>query len=264
MKHKISQGAQFKKLCHKDLRMTCGNYAYHFFNQGFEGKYQQQYIALTLSMLASTNDEIKKQAAIQIYARWFFNGLFEEQLNAVLQGDNILKEGCVSVISQFLREDKYNDKIDKIEHAYQLLINDDNDEILRKLAICLRYENYWLKPNADKLISLFILSKAALHCLFSLFYSLKEYPGNLSNFSDPILQLVENITGNYNANNQPSGIDLEESSLLAVLQRLYDEATEDMDKEAINTCLDIWDKLLQSDIYSAMEAIDKLDGSLLS
>ena len=255
---------KFIELCHKDLRMTCGNYAYHFFNRGFEGKYQQQYIALTLSMLASTYDEVKKQAAIQIYARWFFNGLFEEQLSAVLQGDNILKEGCVSVISQFLREDKYNDKIDKIEHAYQLLINDDNDEILRKLVICLRYENYWLKPNTNKLISLFIVSKAALHCLSELFESLEEYPGNLSNFSDPILQLVENITGNYNANNQSSGIDLEESSLLAVLQRLYDEATEDMDKEAINICLDIWDKLLQSDIYSAMEAIDRLDGGLLS
>lgn len=255
---------KFIELCHKDLRMTCGNYAYHFFNQGFEGKYQQQYIALTLSMLASTNDEIKKQAAIQIYARWFFNGLFEEQLNAVLQGDNILKEGCVSVISQFLREDKYNDKIDKIEHAYQLLINDDNDEILRKLAICLRHENYWLKPNADKLFSLFIVSKAALKCLIMLFDSLKKYPGNLSNFSVPILQLVENITGNYNKNNQPSIIGLEGSGLLAVLQRLYDEATEDMDKEAINTCLDIWDKLLQSDIYSAMEAIDRLDGGLLS
>lgn len=264
MKHKISQGAQFKKLCHKDLRMTCGNYAYHFFNQGFEGKYQQQYIALTLSMLASTNDEIKKQAAIQIYVRWFFNGLFEEQLNAVLQGDNILKEGCVSVISEFLREDKYNDKIDKIEHAYQLLINDDDKEIVRKLGTCVMYKNYWLKPNVDKLFSLFVVSKAAVHCLSELFESLEEYPGNLSNLSDPILQLVENITGNYNENNQPSRMGRLELSLLAVLQRLYDEATEDMDKEAINTCLDIWDKLLQSDIYSAMEAIDRLDGGLLS
>ena len=255
---------KFIELCHKDLRMTCGIYAYHFFNQGFEGKYQQQYIALTLSMLASTNDEIKKQAAKQIYARWFYNGLFEEQLNVVLQGDNILKEGCVSVISQLLRDDKYNDKIDKIEHAYQLLINDDNDEILNKLGVCVTDENYWLKPNADKLFSLFVASKAAVYCLFELFYSLKKYPGNLSNLSDPILQLVENITGNYNENDQPSGIALAESSLLAVLQRLYDEATEDMDKEAINTCLDIWDKLLQSDIYSAMIAIDKLDGSLLN
>ena len=255
---------KFIEFCYKDLRMTCVNDAYHFFNQGFEGKYQQQYIALTLSMLASTNDEVKKQAAIQIYARWFFYGLFEEQLNEVLQGDNILKEGCVSVICEFLREDKYNDKIDKIEHAYQLLINDDDKEIVRKLGTCVMYENYWLKPNVDKLFSLFVGSKAAVHCLFNLFYSLKEYPGNLSNFSAPILQLIENITGNYNKNNQPSGIVLEGSGLLTVLQRIYDEATEDMDKEAINTCLDIWDKLLQSDIYSAMIAIDKLDGGLLS
>ncbi|AZS51040.1 hypothetical protein DM558_09750 [Entomomonas moraniae] len=255
---------KFIELCHKDPRMTRGFNAYRFFNQGFEKKHQQQYVDLVLSMLTSTYDEIKKQAAKQIYARWFFNGLFEEQLNTVLQGDNILKEGCASVISQFLQEDKYHDKIYKIEYAYQLLINDDNDEILRKVGICVGHENYWLKPNADKLFSLFVTSKAAVYCLFQLFDSLEKYPRSLSNLSDPILQLVENITGNYNANNQPLRIDVQESSLLAVLQRLYDEATEDMDKEAINTCLDIWDKLLQSDMYSAINAINKLDDSLLS
>lgn len=255
---------KFIELCHKDLRMTCGHDAYHFFNQGFEGKHQSQYVNLVLSMLTSAYDEVKKQAAIQIYARWFFNDLFEEQLNTVLQGDSILKEGCVSVICQFLREDTYNDKIGKIEYAYQLLINDDNEEILRNIGACVMHENYWLKPNADKLFNLFITSKAAIHCLYLLFNTLEKYPRSLSNLSNSILQLVNNITGNYNVNDQSLRMDVQESSLLAVLQKLYDEATEDEDHEAINTCLDIWDRLLQSEMYSAINAINKLDGSLLS
>lgn len=255
---------KFIELCHKDLRMTCGYGAHHFFNQGFDGKHQAQYIDLVLSMLTSTYDEVKKEAAKQIYARWFFNTLFEEQLNMVLQGDNILKQGCASVVCQFLREDKYHDKIGKIEPAYQLLINDDNDEILKKMGTCVRNENYWSKPNVDKLFNLLVTSKAAIHCLYLLFNTLEKYPRSLSNLSYPILQLVNNITANYNVNDQSLRVEVQESSLLAVLQRLYDEATEDQDKEALNTCLDIWDILLQSEMYSAIKAINKLDKSLLS
>lgn len=255
---------KFIELCYQDLRMTCGHGAYHFFNQGFEGKYQSQYIDLVLSMLTSSYDEVRKQAATQIYARWFFNDLFEEQLNTIYQGDNILKQGYASVVCQFLKEDKYNDKIDRIEHAYQLLINDDNDEILREIGVCIGYESYWLKPNADKLFNLFVTSKAVKHSLYQLFDSLEKYPQNLSNLSDTILRLIKNITGNYSVNDQPLRMDVQESSLLAVLQKLYDEATEDQDKEALNICLDIWDTLLQSEMYSAIGAINILDGGLLS
>ncbi|MEQ5758841.1 hypothetical protein ABN351_05030 [Proteus mirabilis] len=255
---------KFIELCYQDLRMTCGDGAYHFFNQGFEGKHQSQYIDLVLSMLTSSYDEVRKQAATQIYARWFFNDLFEEQLNTIYQGDNILKQGYASVVCQFLQEDKYNDKIDRIEYAYQLLINDDNDEILREIGVCIGYESYWLKPNADKLFNLFVTSKAVKHSLYQLFDSLEKYPKNLSNLSDPILRLIKNITGNYSVNDQPLRMDVQESSLLAVLQKLYDEATEDQDKEALNICLDIWDTLLQSEMYSAIGAINILDGGLLS
>lgn len=255
---------KFIELCHKDLRMTCGCDAYHFFNQGFEGKHQSQYIGLVLAMLTSTYDEVKKEAAKQIYARWFFNDLFKEQLHMVVQGDSILKSGCASVVCQFLRENKYYEKIDKIEHAYQLLLNDNDEKILKKIGSCVVHEHYWSKPNANKLFDLFVMSKAATRCLFELFYWLKKSPKSLPNLIPPILQLVKNITTNCNINNHPLRMEVQDSSLLAVLQRLYDEASEEQDKEAINTCLDIWDILLQSEIYSAVNAISKLDKGLLS
>ena len=48
------------------------------------------------------------------------------------------------------------------------------------------------------------------------------------------------------------------------LKRLYDEAVEDENGTAINTCLDIWDTLLKSDIYSAKNAMDQLNTGLLN
>jgi hypothetical protein len=252
---------KFIELCQKDLRMTCGDGAYHFFNQGFEGKHQSQYIDLVLTMLTSSYDDIKKEAARQIYARWFFNDLFKEQLNMVIQGDIALRTGCTSVVCQLLREDKYHEKIGKIENTYQLLLNDNNEKILKEIGGCVTYENYWLKPNLKKLFSLFVTSKAALHCLYQLFHRLEQLPINLSELSTPILRLIENIIENIS--DQQLRVSIHESSLLKILQRIYDEASEEKDKEAINTCLDIWDTLLQSEIYSAINAIKQLDEGLL-
>ena len=57
---------------------------------------------------------------------------------------------------------------------------------------------------------------------------------------------------------------IRESSLIKILQRLYDEATDDENNAAVNTCLDIWDKLLRSEVYSAINASKELEGGLLS
>ena len=42
------------------------------------------------------------------------------------------------------------------------------------------------------------------------------------------------------------------------------ESTEDEDTTAINICLDIWDKLLNSQVLSASNASEKIGGGLLN
>ncbi|MBA6254342.1 MULTISPECIES: hypothetical protein [unclassified Colwellia] len=60
--------------------MTCGHGVHYFFNKGFEGKYQQKFVSLVMRMLDYPLDEVKKEAARQVYARWFFNKLFEDKI----------------------------------------------------------------------------------------------------------------------------------------------------------------------------------------
>lgn len=250
---------KFIELCHKDLRMTCANDAYLFFNQGFEIKYESQYIDLVIEMANSHIDEVKELAGIQIYARWFFNDLFIEQQQYLLQ-DAILKKGCVSMLCQLLRRDNYNDKIHKIEKTYQVLLNDDDINILKRVGSCINDENYWGKPNIDKLFNLFISSKATIYCFEDLVYYLNKTPKSLISFGQPIFKLLETIIQHYDKTN----FYLNEDRLVNFLQRLYDEALEDEDYNTINTCLDIWDSLLKSDIPSVNSAMDKLDTGLLS
>jgi hypothetical protein len=58
-------------------------------------------------------------------------------------------------------------------------------------------------------------------------------------------------------------MNIRDSELIKVLQRLYEEAADDDDDDAINQCLDIWDYLLNAQIYSAIDATAKLDNGML-
>jgi hypothetical protein len=59
-------------------------------------------------------------------------------------------------------------------------------------------------------------------------------------------------------------VKIQESDLIKVLQRLYEEAADDEDDEAINQCLDIWDYLLKAQVYSAIGATAKLNSGMLN
>ena len=250
---------KFIKLCNKDLRMTCAYGKFQFFNQGFETKYQSHYIDLIIKMVNSHIDEVKELAGEQIYARWFFNDLFIEQQQYLLQ-DTILKKGCASMLCQLLRQDNYNDKIHKIENVYQVLLNDDDINILKRLGDCINDESYWKKPNSNKLFELFITSKAAIYCFKDLVDYLNKTPKSLLSFGQPIFKLLEAIVSHYDKTN----FYFSERRLVDFLKRLYDEAVEDENGTAINTCLDIWDKLLKSDFFFTKDAIDQLNTGLLN
>lgn len=258
--------SKFIELCTDDIRISGGYGANHFFNQGFESDYVNEYIELVLRMLNSQYADIRKEAARQIYARWFFNDLFEKELAFVLKGDKELRSGCASVLSQFLREDKYYDRIGKIESSYIMLLNDEDSDILQQVGRCVQYDSYWEKHNSTVLFNEFVKSKAARYCIYDLFRKLKSFPGMLVDMSDSLLALVKNIVevDKHDELFKHRHMHIRESSLLSVLQRLYDEASEDEDDEAISTCLDIWDELLNSEIYTAMSAVKELDNGLLS
>ena len=254
---------KFIELCHKDLRMVCAKDAYQFFNQGFETKYQSQYIDLVLKMLDSFSEDIRLEAGIEIYARWFYNDLFVEQQQVLFQ-DYALKTGCAIVVCGLLKGKNYNDKINKIENTYQVLLNDDDKSIIKMVGDCINNENYWEKPNCEKLFDLFITSKAAIYCFADLVDYLNKTPKSLLDFGQPILRLTKEFVMHYEKNKASTGFYFNERRLVDFLKRLYDEAVEDENSTAINTYLDIWDSLLKSDILSVNSAMDQFNTGLLN
>lgn len=249
-------------LCQKNIIFSCSPEANYFFNSGFGGPYEYLYIELVLNMPNSDKSEVRMQAAKQIYARWFFGNLFTDELQQVLNGDDVLKNGCTDFIIQILVNDKYTDKIEKIEFAYEKLLNDENIEIVKKLGRCITSKNYWTKSNFQKLFSIFVNSRAAIYCINEFCWTINNYPAKLTDLCPLLLILVENINRRYQSEVFRDSWQ-DESNLITAIQRIYDEAIEDEDKETMNICLDICDELFKLRPYTALKITKSLDNDVL-
>jgi hypothetical protein len=256
---------KFLTLCNKDLRMTCIIGNHYFFNDGFseDSEVREHYIDLVVKMKCSDFDEVLKEAGRQITARWFFYGLFDEEISAIAQWALPLKSGAASVMSQFLTEARYNAYIKKLLPLYETLTNDENKQILEKIGRSVSNKNYWTRIDADAFFSVLANSRAAIYSLWQIFHYLDENKINLVGISNELLQLVKNVVNSDVADKSQRTMNIRDSELIKVLQRLYEEAADDEDDDAINQCLDIWDYLLSAQIYSAIDATAKLDNGML-
>lgn len=257
---------KFLALCNKDLRMSCIRGNHYFFNDGFteESSFREQYLNLILRMKYSSFDEVKKEAGRQIVARWFFYELFSEEIPTINEWDSPLKSGATSVISQFLTESRYNATIRKLLPLYEILSNTDDKHILEKIGRSVSNKNYWTRTDAESFFSVLANSNAALYNLWQIFHYLDENKVNLVGISNELLQLVKIIVNSDAVDKSQRAMNIRDSDLIKVLQRLYEEAADDEDDEAINHCLDIWDHLLEAQVYSAIDATAKLDSGMLN
>ncbi|OEC51500.1 MULTISPECIES: ATP-binding protein [unclassified Aeromonas] len=256
---------KFLALCNKDLRMSCIRGNHYFFNDGFteDSSFREQYLNLTLRMKCSPFDEVKKEAGRQIAARWFFYELFSEQIHTLKKWDTQLKSGATSVISQFLTESRYNSTIKKLLPLYEVLSNDDDKLILEKIGRSVSNKNYWSRTDTAAFFSVLANAKAALYNLWQIFHYLDENKVNLVSISNELLQLVKNIVNSDAIDKNQRAMNIRDSDLIKVLQRLYEEAGDDENDEVINQCLDIWDLLLKNQVYSAINATTKLSTGML-
>ncbi|HCG7138054.1 TPA: hypothetical protein NJ357_005036 [Vibrio parahaemolyticus] len=256
---------KFLALCNKDLRMSCIRGNHYFFNDGFteDSSFREQYLSLILRMKCSPFDEVKKEAGREITARWFFYDLFNVEISTVKEWDTPLKSGATSVISQFLTESRHNAIIRKLLPLYDILTNDDDKLILEKIGRSVSNKNYWTRTDSELFFSVLANSKAALYNLWKIFHYLDENKVNLVGISDELLQLVKNIVNSDAVDKSQSAMNIRDSDLIKVLQRLYEEAADDEDDEVINQCLDIWDLLLKNQVYSAIDATTKLNAGML-
>ncbi|MBV7434395.1 hypothetical protein KRX19_05070 [Cardiobacteriaceae bacterium TAE3-ERU3] len=253
---------KFLDISHTDLRFTCAYEAYHFFNCAFDSQYKDDYIQLVKKMLVSDYDEVRQEAGRQIFARWYFNELFDDLFPALLETkatDKYIRIGFAEVLKQFLTEDKHGHLEYKLLEPYQLILNDKDSDVSNEVQQCIESENFWKKQNTKMLVDYFIQSIDGKTNISHFLYSLKSRPyiyPYKTQLLDIFSKLVEKARDEYEFS-QRAHI----SSMMSVLQRIYDEAVDDEDEDILNQCLNVWDDIFASNIHISHQKVLR-DGML--
>ncbi|MFH3940232.1 hypothetical protein ACJBLD_09525 [Acinetobacter nosocomialis] len=252
---------KFIELCKKDLRNTLSNGYYYYFNNAFDSEFKDSFVVLVQTMLDSPYQDVRKEAHEQIFARWLFNGLFEEELQQGLKSKN--QESFfsyASVINQLLGDDTKGYDHSKMKQTFEILVNSENEEILKNMG---RFFNqkFWSKTYAREFFEIYVHSKALAHNVYNVLHSIEQNSISMMQYSSLIVLLIKNI---FTLKTQDLMITLEADAITRIIQKLYDQAENDEDEEILAYCLDMWDTLLASNHSFIRNITDKLGSGLLA
>lgn len=252
---------KFIKLCQKDIRNTLSHGYYYYFNNAFSSEFKESFITLVKIMLDSPYQDVRKEGYKQIFARWLFNDLFKEELQQGLESKNHENLfGYASVINQLLGDDTKGYDHSKMKQIFEILVNSENEEILKKMG---RFFNqkFWSKKYAREFFEIYVHSKALNHNVYNVLHSIEESSMNMAQFSELIIIMIQNI---LKLKTQDLVSHLDTDAIIRVIKQLYDQAENDKDDETLDYCLDMWDELLASNHSFIRNMTDKLDLGLLA
>ena len=147
-----------------------------------------------------------------------------------------------------------------MKHIIDILVNSENDEILKKMG---RFFNqkFWSKKYARDFFEIYVDSKALNHNIYNVLHSIEESSMNMAQFSNLIILMLQNI---LKLKTQDLVSHLDTDAITRVIQQLYDQAENDKDDETLDYCLDMWDELLASNHSFIRNMTDKLNFGLLA
>lgn len=247
----------FEAVCASDLRLASGHYARKFFNYGFS-MFAERLTPFVEAMCKSPVDEVAKTGAQEATARWLFFGLFNDLVQDSLTGSVPQRLGVASIVSQFVRDEKY------CEQCWPILLKlcDDPSSEVRAQAGGAMHDERVLGTTAG-LVSFqrFLLTQAFCDDPDSMIDALQDHPGSLIPFAnlicDTVMKCIEIICDPHR---KPDlRVSMIDRHLSSVLLRLYEQSSGADNVHIRDRCLDLFDQLLQHRVVSANTMLREIE-----
>lgn len=255
---------KYLELCAYDDRFTIAHNSHYFFNHAFESTLCDRYVELVQRMSISSIDEVREMAGMQIFARWYYNDLFQDTIDNALAGDDKVRKGIADVVSQILIRDSDSIKNEKLLKVFGILINDFSKSVRDRLNHTFFSESFWKKEISNELFELYINSNYVGENIYYFFHAIENFPDALTDFHESILLFIEKITVRNLTIEDKQELHAYSSHLIAFLQHIYDKAMDNEDYDILERCMDVWDSLLKSEIPAIQGANQKFDSGLLN
>jgi hypothetical protein len=240
-----------------DLRVAASQVGVHFFNCCMQS-HEKQLAPVIRRMLTADSEEVVQEGAEEVTARWLFHGMFVEELKACRQGSTPQRKGVAQVASLFLPKSEY---LDRCEELLLPLYEDEDVDVRRETGHAFRGQEVFSLPDAPGMVARYIKSKAFADDPSPLLWSLKEFPGSLTPFSEPILMICEVFSSSLRdpSRDMSTRIAGDAHTIPPLLLRLYEQAYGQGETQALQRCLDAWDLLFENRVGATRELMQAIE-----
>ncbi|RJQ38130.1 MAG: hypothetical protein C4550_07080 [Nitrospiraceae bacterium] len=234
----------FVTACNDDLRVAASPRAQHFFNHTVQSHFEN-IAPIIEKMLSSPLDDVVKEGARQVTARWLFYGFFEKELLACQSGTIPKRQGIAEIASRFLSDEKHSENCKKLLRP---LLNDLDKEVRKELHGLFRNPNLFNNPALQEFILECIASQTFADSPRGIVYSLKNMQGSILYLSEAIFAICDAYSTTLKEKSRDVGSTVPHtiSETLSILLRLYEQAQSTEKTDIASRCLDIWDTLFQN------------------
>jgi len=242
----------FCEACKDDLRVAASPRALNFFNYTVSSHIDK--IGPIIQQMAfSSFEDVAKEGAEQVTARWLFHGFFEKEFSMCRQGTLPQRKGVTSVAAQLLHDKKYSRQCQDLLLQF---MNDPEKEVRGELRGMFRNKDLITDPEYAAFVKDYIKSQAFADDPYYFVWSLKDLAGSLISVADAIFAVCKVFSTTLQEKTRDIGSRYPHmaSEMSSILLRLYEQAQEGVQNSKIaDRCLDIWDLFFENRVGRTME-----------
>jgi len=241
----------FVVACEKDLRVAASPRGIRFFNYTIPS-HINRLAPIIRQMMISPWDDVSKEGARQVTARWLYHGFFEKEFMACQSGKVPQRQGVADVASWLLHDRTYSEACQKILRP---LLNDPDKEVRNKLHRLIHKPDGLIDETLKSFILEYVDSLSFADSPGVLVRKIKDCTGSIIFLADTIFSMCDVFSSTLRTKSREIGSSLPHavSETVSLLLRLYENALAEEKAEIANRCLDRWDMLFQNRVGVARD-----------
>ena len=234
----------FVLACEKDLRVAASPRGVRFYNYTIPS-HIDRLAPIIRQMISSPWDDVSKEGARQVTARWLYHGYFEKEFVACQSGAIPQRQGVADVAAQLLHDRSHSDACQKILRP---LLNDPDKEVRHRLSRLFHKPDCLIDATLKSFVLEYINSLSFADNPDILVWLMKDYTGSIIFLADTIFGMCDIFSSTLKTESREIGSSLPHavSETVSLLLRLYENALSEENIAITNRCLDIWDILFEN------------------
>jgi len=203
-------------------------------------------------MIFSSWDDVSKEGARQVTARWLYHGYFAEEFATCQSGTVPQRQGVADVAAQLLNDPAHSEACQKILRP---LLNDPDKEVRNRLCRQFHKPDCLTDATLKSFILEYIKSLSFADNPDILVRRMKDYTGSVVFLADTIFSMCDVFSSTLKTKSREIGLSLPHavSETVSLLLRLYENALVAENTEITNRCLGIWDILFENRVGVARD-----------